>query len=139
MGMKAITMAGLAIVMCAMFLITFGTVVDWFNYNTPHLQDYSIKVDNNYSYEPTLIGLLLLTVGLSISMGGALYKNEQDPNLPLIIGVILELILFVSIAIFYPWAFYIVIGLTGLIIFLILSGKLTGKLWPDVKVVNVKK
>jgi hypothetical protein len=137
-GMKAITMVGLAMVMCAMFLISFGTVADWFNYNSPHLHDYNIYVNNNYSYHPTLIGLILLSIGLVIFMGGALYNNKQ-PNLFRIIGIILGLVIFVSLAIFYLWAFGLVIGLTGLIIFLVLTGKLSGKLWPEVRVVSMKK
>jgi CHASE2 domain-containing sensor protein len=89
-------------------------------------------VNNDISIHPTLIGLILLTVGLVISVGGTLYKNKQ-PNLFLLTGIVLGLVIFVSLAIFYYLAIGVVIGLTGLIILLVLTGKLSGKLLADMK------
>lgn len=135
--MKATAMVGLAIVMCGVFFITIGTVWTWSDINSQHIQDYYIRAYGN-SYHPTLIGLILLLIGLVISMGGALYNNKQ-PNLFLFIVIIFGLVIFVSLDIFYYWAFGFVIGLTGLIVFLVLTGKLSGKFWPEVKVVSLKK
>ena len=45
-------------------------------------------------------------------------SKRFNPNLALIIGIIVGLVVFVSLAIIYPMAFCLVIGLIGLIIFL---------------------